>query len=196
VRTPARAAGLLCAALVSAGLLVACAAAPTGTGAGGTGDGIGSQVSSSPRGPTLLIVVASAGDGAPSRTWTLGCDPVSGSHPAGAAACAGLAAVAVTGEDPFAPVPPGRACPEVYGGPQHATVTGTWRGTPVSTTFVRTDGCQSGRWDRVAALLVVGPATPAGVPLPTTSAGAGGHGPDDAVTAPNAPNPPTTPTTP
>jgi hypothetical protein len=55
---------------------------------------------------------------------------------------------------PFAPVPAGTMCTEIYGGPQTATVTGRFRGEPVSAGFSRTDGCQVARWDAHLALLV------------------------------------------
>jgi hypothetical protein len=72
-------------------------------------------------------------------------------HPHPTAALGALAA----STNPFAPVPPGTMATMIYGGPQTATVTGTWRGNRVDTTFCRTDGAQIQRWDRVAALLDV-----------------------------------------
>ena len=45
-------------------------------------------------------------------------------------------------------------CTEIYGGPQTATVTGTFRGEPVSAEFSRTNGCEIARWDGHVALLV------------------------------------------
>lgn len=86
------------------------------------------------------------------RTFSLTCDPPGGDHPDAADACAELAAL----EDPFAPVPPNLACTEIYGGPQRAKVTGTYRGEPVTAKFNRTDGCEIARWDAHAELLVVG----------------------------------------
>ena len=41
----------------------------------------------------------------------------------------------------------------IYGGPETATVTGTWRGRPVDAEFRRNDGAQIFRWDQVAPLL-------------------------------------------
>jgi hypothetical protein len=76
----------------------------------------------------------------------------SGDHPRPAAALSALDAA----KDPFAPLPPGMMSTMVYGGPQTATVSGTWRGRPVDATFSRTDGNQMYRWDRVAALLDIG----------------------------------------
>jgi hypothetical protein len=95
------------------------------------------------------------GDGSPSRTYTLTCDPTGGSHPRALQACAELAALTAKGEDPFAPTPSDLMCNQMYGGPQTATVTGTYRGRPVEASFGRTDGCAVDRWNHVAVLLVV-----------------------------------------
>jgi hypothetical protein len=61
--------------------------------------------------------------------------------------------LAAGGRALFAPTPPGKACTEIYGGPQQATVTGTLAGRPVWARFRRRDGCEIARWDRVAFLL-------------------------------------------
>ncbi|MGE5690125.1 MAG: SSI family serine proteinase inhibitor [Pseudomonadota bacterium] len=87
------------------------------------------------------------GDSAP-RTWTLRCGPVAGTLPRRAAACRQLLAV----RTPFAPVPPGTACTEIYGGPQEALVRGRHRGRPVWARFDRRDGCAIARWNRVSLL--------------------------------------------
>ncbi len=105
-----------------------------------------------------LTVVLDDGAGT-STTWTLTCSAdgtAGGDHPDAAAACAALSAL----DDPFAPVPRGTACTQVYGGPQRATVTGRWAGREVSATFVRTDGCEISRWDRLAPLLQPGAGAP------------------------------------
>jgi hypothetical protein len=57
--------------------------------------------------------------------------------------------VTAAGPDIFEPVPADRACTELYGGPQTATVRGTWGGETVDATFERTDGCEIDRWDRL-----------------------------------------------
>jgi hypothetical protein len=88
---------------------------------------------------------------ATSVVWTLRCDPPSGSLPRPARACARLAA---GGAKLFAPTPRGIACTQVYGGPQNARVVGTVRGTRVSATFTRTNGCQIARWKRISPWLV------------------------------------------
>jgi len=101
-------------------------------------------------GATELIVEVKSAPGRSERTYTLRCDPPGGNHPDPESACRTLTQM----NDPFAPVPPGAMCTEIYGGPQTATVTGTLRGDPVQAQFSRTDGCQIGRWDKHAALLV------------------------------------------
>jgi hypothetical protein len=101
--------------------------------------------------PTSLTITAQAGPDAAAQTWTLTCDPAGGTHPDSQAACAALAAA----KDPFAPVRKDVACTEIYGGPQTATVVGTYRGEQVSATYSRTDGCQIARWDAIAPVLVV-----------------------------------------
>ncbi len=88
----------------------------------------------------LTITVWPQGPDGPSHTRVLRCP--------GHTDCARLARV----QDPFAPVPPGTACTEIYGGPQVALVRGTFRGHRVWARFRRSDGCQIQRWDRVAFL--------------------------------------------
>lgn len=108
-----------------------------------------------------LTVVLDDGAGT-QQTWELACSVdgvVTGNHPDAQNACQAIAAA----KDPWAPVPKDMACTMVYGGPQTATVRGTWSGVAVDTTFNRTDGCEISRWDRVAPLL-----------QPGTTAGAGG----------------------
>ncbi len=101
-----------------------------------------------PSAGTSLTISVDPGKGGTPVEWTLTCDPPGGSHPDPSAACAAL-----TGADPFAPVPTDRVCAQVFGGPQTATVTGTWQGKPVNATFSRTDGCQTQRWDALVPLL-------------------------------------------
>ncbi|NAZ77980.1 hypothetical protein GTQ99_21590 [Kineococcus sp. T13] len=127
----------------------------------GTGGGTGAPAPGAPAAADgELTVVLDDGAGT-STTWTLTCSAdgtAGGDHPDAAAACAALGALA----DPFAPVPRGTACTQVYGGPQRASVSGRWAGRDVSATFERTDGCEISRWDRLAALLQPG----AGAPTP------------------------------
>ena len=92
------------------------------------------------------------------RTWELSCSSegvIGGDHPDAESACAALAAA----KDAWAPVPEDMACTMVYGGPQVATVRGTWNGVAVDARFQRTDGCEIARWDRIAPLLQPGTTT-------------------------------------
>ena len=105
--------------------------------------------SSVPTTGTELVVVGTDGSGA-RVSWRLTCDPPGGDHPDPEAACRVLA----EGGDAALPaVRKDRVCTQVYGGPETATVSGTWRGRPVVSSFSRTDGCQIARWDALAALL-------------------------------------------
>jgi hypothetical protein len=99
----------------------------------------------------LEISVSTSPDG-PERTATLTCDPAGGTLPSPAEACRRLAAI----DDPFAPVPAGTACTLVWGGPQQATVSGSFRGKSVAAHFDRSNGCEIARWDRVAFLFAIG----------------------------------------
>ena len=86
-----------------------------------------------------------------SATWTLRCNPASGSLQRPARACGRLAA---GGSTLFAPTPRGVACTEIYGGPQKARVVGSVNGARVWATFARTNGCQIARWQRISPWLV------------------------------------------
>jgi Subtilisin inhibitor-like len=79
------------------------------------------------------------------RTYTLTCAPVGGTLPHRALACARLMPL----KAPFAPIPAGTPCTQVYGGPQEALVTGRFRGVPVHAHFDRNGGCEIARWNRV-----------------------------------------------
>ena len=99
---------------------------------------------------TDLTVVVRSAPGAHPRSYELTCDPPGGDHPDPEAACRLLDGMA----HPFAPLRTDRACTEIYGGPQTARVTGTYRGRSVDAEFKRTDGCEISRWDAYADLLV------------------------------------------
>jgi hypothetical protein len=95
----------------------------------------------------LRIEISIRGSEAPTKVWTLHC-PSGGTLPAAATACSKLAEV----KDPFAPVPKGTACTQIYGGPEIAHVSGTFNGERVDTKFSRGDGCELERWNRVGFL--------------------------------------------
>ena len=96
---------------------------------------------------TVLEISVTPGGEAPTKIWTLRC-PDGGTLPDAAQACEQLEKL----DDPFAPVPRNTACTQVYGGPQEADVSGTFRGRPVQAHFDRGNGCEIERWDKVAFL--------------------------------------------
>ena len=53
----------------------------------------------------------------------------------------------------FEPTPGNVACTQQYGGPETATVTGTFRGEEVDAKFGRQNGCEIARWEEAAPLL-------------------------------------------
>lgn len=101
---------------------------------------------------TDLTVVIDDGRGS-RQTWTLRCDPPGGTHPDPAAACAALDRA---GAAALPPVPADLACTQIYGGPETARITGTWKGSPVDATLARNNGCEISRWNRLAGLLPAG----------------------------------------
>ena len=98
---------------------------------------------------TSLVVEYTADEGAPVQRWTLTCDPVGGDHPEAEAACEKLAAA----EQPFTPVPSDAICTEQYGGPQKATVRGTYQGEQVDLELSRINGCYISQWDALVPLV-------------------------------------------
>ena len=103
----------------------------------------------SPTEPTadLQIELSIRGSEAPTKVWTLHCPP-GGTLPDAATACQGLGEL----DDPFAPVPKGSACTQIFGGPELADVSGTYNGRRVDTQFSRGNGCDIERWKRVGFL--------------------------------------------
>ncbi|WP_067489806.1 SSI family serine proteinase inhibitor [Actinomadura hibisca] len=95
-----------------------------------------------------LTVAVKASAQAPAKTWTLTCDPAGGDHPRKDQACATLAQA----QDPFKAPPEQQICTKIYGGPEIATVKGTWKGQPVDAKFTRTDGCELSRWTKLKPL--------------------------------------------
>ena len=122
-------------------LVLACIAALAGSAHGGIAQ-------------TSLKITVIPNAGKPKvgrRSYTLRCGPAGGTLPHAATACSKLAKT----EKPFAPVPKGMACTQIYGGPQKALVAGVYRGKRVGATFTRTDGCQIARWNRVQFLFPI-----------------------------------------
>lgn len=102
--------------------------------------------SSAPPKVSLDIKVSGAPGTAPTH-WTLRCDPVGGTHPDPAKACA----ILLKARAPFAPVPKGIECPMIAVGSKTATVTGTYFGKHVDTTFIQ-GGCGLARWAQVGQI--------------------------------------------
>jgi hypothetical protein len=111
---------------------------------------IGAAPASAATGVTSLQIAVwpQGAEGAPHQ-WTLHCAPARGTLPHPGMACLQLSRLSA----PFAPVPPGAVCTMIFGGPQRARVTGTFRGHRVRATFNRANGCEDTRWNRVAFLL-------------------------------------------
>lgn len=128
------------------GVLAACA---DPAGSGGAGGATKSTPSPSAP-PTQLTISLAADTTAQPQVWTLSCQPVKGTHPKAADACA---FVAKSSTDLLAPVPAGQACTQIFGGPQVATVKGTWQGKQVDAKFARNNGCELARWDKLKAVL-------------------------------------------
>jgi hypothetical protein len=105
-----------------------------------------------PSGTTDLIIVIDDGTGK-KTTWTLTCDSAGGTHPDAAAACRALQA---HGARALPPVRKDVACTQVYGGAQRATISGTWQGQQVRSSFSRVNGCEISRWDLLRGLLPPG----------------------------------------
>jgi Subtilisin inhibitor-like len=98
---------------------------------------------------TSLSIAVSPTGSAPWRHATLTCAPAGGTLAHAAAACAKLDAMRA----PFAPVRKGVACTQIYGGPDVARVTGTFRGRKIWAVFRRRNGCEIARWNAVAFLI-------------------------------------------
>jgi Subtilisin inhibitor-like len=129
---------------------VVVAVAAAGLVGGGCGDDGTGSATTVEAGTALSIVFSPEGRDSTARTtWALQCDPDQGTLPSPEKACDALRA----SEDVLALPPGDMACTEIYGGPQVIEVTGLRRGEATRAVFTRTDGCQIGAFDRVAAAL-------------------------------------------
>jgi hypothetical protein len=98
-----------------------------------------------------LTIVVDDGTGA-TTTWTLTCDPVGGTHPDAEAACNAL----TEHRSALRPVPKDKMCAQVYGGPERATISGTWGDQRVLATLSRVNSCETARWDELVPLVPAG----------------------------------------
>jgi hypothetical protein len=83
-------------------------------------------------------------------SWQLTCSPPGGTHPDPGTACRVLTERGATA---LPPVPKDRMCSQVYGGPETATITGTWQGKTVRSRLSRVNGCETSRWNALVGLL-------------------------------------------
>jgi hypothetical protein len=126
--------------LVVAVLAVSLAGCGSGS-SGGDGDG----------GTSLTVTYWAEGPEGEAQTWTLACDPASGTLPDPAEACDQLEQ---GGSELFDDVPANTACTEIYGGPQTAHVHGTVDGDAVAAGLSRENGCEISRWDALSPWLL------------------------------------------
>jgi hypothetical protein len=103
-------------------------------------------------GSTDLSIVVTDGGGE-RQTWQLACGPAGGTHPDPEAACAALLA---NGALAMPAVRKDVACTDIYGGPEKATISGTFQGRRVLSSFSRVNGCEIGRWELLQGLLPPG----------------------------------------
>ena len=182
----ATAAGLAVAAFCLITLLAGCGTQHAAADGSGSRQQTGAPHGSGQPAASLTIQVTPA-PGSTARHWTLQCGPAGGSLPGAATACTAI----THATDPFGPVPRGTMCSMIYSGPQTATVHGTWNGKTVDASYSRKNGCQTARWNKLAALfpaaVTPGPTAPGGgqvnpggpvLPGPGKSAGStsGGSG--------------------
>jgi subtilisin inhibitor-like len=103
-----------------------------------------------PTGAADLTIVVDDGGGGARTTHHLTCDPPGGDHPTPELACRVLAD---RGKQALPPVPKEMLCMQIYGGPETAHITGSWRGQDVDSRFSRQNGCEIARWNALAGLL-------------------------------------------
>jgi hypothetical protein len=100
----------------------------------------------------VAITVWPQGQGkGPAVTAQLVCDPVSGSLPDPARACAVLADA--KGRTALEPTPANAMCTELWGGPAEARIVGSLDGEPVDARLSRANGCEIARWEALSAVL-------------------------------------------
>ena len=134
-----RRAGLVAVSLAAIAALSAC-------GSDTSSDGGGGGATDAPASKTSLTITVTPDEGAAPKTYQLTCDPAGGDHPQPEQACE---AIAAAGTSVFEPVSSDQACTQVFGGPQQATVKGTYDGKDVDASFSRQNGCEIDRWEKL-----------------------------------------------
>jgi hypothetical protein len=129
-------------------LLIAAICAAAATACGSATAPAGAAAPASPAAPKVSLDIRVSGvPGKPTEHWTLRCDPVGGTHPDPAKACA----ILLKAKTPFAPAPKRAACPMILASSKTAKVTGTYFGQHVDTTFIQ-GGCQLARWAKIGQI--------------------------------------------
>jgi hypothetical protein len=123
-------------------------------GCGGGGED-GSSGHAAPSAANLTVTLRPAGTDGAARRRQIRCATLG--PKATEPACRNLAGLTA---DQLAPVPPGTACTQIFGGPAVARVRGELHGRRVDAGFDLTNGCEIERWDRNRVLL--GDAPPPG----------------------------------
>lgn len=100
---------------------------------------------------TLLMIDVQYLDGGPIHHWWLAAEPPRGTHPDPDAACRVLRELDESDHNPFEPSTGASA--QMWGGPGNATVRGFWRGRWVHAELNKADSGETGRWNRLGAVL-------------------------------------------
>ncbi len=126
-------------------IAVICAAAATACGSKPAPSGVGGGAAAAPK--VSLDITVSTTAGAPSKHWTLQCEPAGGTHPNPAAACA----VLLKAKNLFKPLPKGIMCPMIRVGTKSAIIKGTYFGKHVDTRLTP-GGCDLAKWNQVGQI--------------------------------------------
>ena len=127
-------------------MLIALLVAAVGCGAGQSA----STASESPTSLQISFYPEGRGpDTAEPKVWSLRCNPAAGTLPRRATACERLGQLSA----PFRSVDKNMACTEIYGGPQQAVVSGTFRGNRLWVVLKASNGCEIARWNKLRFLV-------------------------------------------
>jgi Subtilisin inhibitor-like len=126
-------------------IAVICAAAATACGSKPAPSGVGGGAAAAPK--VSLDITVSTTASAPSKHWTLQCEPAGGTHPNPAAACA----VLLKAKNLFKPLPKGIMCPMIRVGTKSAIIKGTYFGKHVDTRLTP-GGCDLAKWNQVGQI--------------------------------------------
>ena len=112
------------------------------------GCGAGASSSATPSTDLQVRVWAEGQGNGEMQRWSLRCAPAEGTLPRPGAACLRLQAM----QSPFAPLAKNMQCTQIYGGPQEAVISGTFRGDKIWIKLTARDGCQIARAKKLAFL--------------------------------------------